>query len=354
MRRLLTAAALATLLAGCDSLFTAPKPTATQPPTTTGTVASTGGTYLYVFNGLGKTIDEIDLKTLQVTKGIMTTGLYPNHFATEGAVTYLVNSGDADVYKLDLRARAKLDTLLLPTGANPMSLNLVSGGQGLVVNYMSRDLAWFNLGTKALEATVSVPTGAPGGGAAVAGGKVYVPAVEATYGGPPTYAATYTFSGVHVYDVATRARLKTIALADDALASYFAPGDISTDPAGRVVVTVQEGLAVIDPASDTVVRTIAFGAPAHSVQYVSATRAYASAGGGMVSFNPETGEIRRGVADRIASGGGNFKVFGETAYVTNFASDSIRMIDLKTEAATGSDLLVGDGPQDLTFVTVAD
>lgn len=358
MRQLTFLTALAVSLGGCAWLQTAPRPT-TPATTTQGstTVVATEGPstpYMYVFNGLGKTIDEINLETLQVTRGILSTGLYPNQFVTRGAVTYLVNSGDADCYKLDLRARARLDTLPLRNGSNPMSLHLLEGDKGLVVNLLSRDLAWVDLGTKALEATVSVPAGAPGGGVALSGGKIYVPAVGASYGGPPNYEATYTFSGLHVYDLATRSHLKTLTMAPDALGSYYSPADVSTDPQGRVVVTVKEGLAVIDPATDTVLRTIAFGAPAHSVQYLSATKAYASAGGGMVSFNPETGAILRGVADRIASGGGNFKIFGQAAYVANFASDSVRVIDLATEQASGSDLLVGDGPQDLTFVTVAE
>lgn len=356
MRPLLCLAALAATLGGCAWLHTAPRPTTSQPaaqaPTTS--VVTDGTPYLYVFNGLGKTIDEINLKTLQVTKGVLTTGLYPNQFVTQGAVTYLVNSGDADCYKLDLRAHAKLDTLPLRVGSNPMSLHLLEGDKGLVVSLYSRDLAWLDLKTKALEATVSVPTGAPGGGVAFSGSKAYVPAVAATYGGPPNYEATYTFSGIHVYDLTTRAFLKTVPLAPDALGSYYSPADISTDPLGRVVVTAPSGLAVIDPATDALVRTIDFGAPAHSVQYVSATRAYAAAGGGMVSFDPTTGEVRRGVSDAIASGGGNFKVFGSAAYVANFAQDAIRVIDLQTEQASGSDLLVGDGPQDLAFVTVAE
>jgi len=271
---------------------------------------------------------------------------------TDGAVTYVVNSGDANLIKLDLRARAKLDTINLANASNPMSLTLLGSNKGLVANNMTNYVSWVDVATKTQEATESI-RGSAGGGAAIANGKAYVPSVEADYSNWPTIG--YAFSGLHVYDLSTRKLVKTITLANDALASYFAPGDLSLDPQGHVVVIAKEGLTVIDPATDTVLRTIAFGAPAHSVQYLSATKAYASAGGGLVSFNPETGAILRGLSEKIDLGGGaNFKIFGQAAYVTNFASDSVRVIDLLTEQASGSDLPVGDGPQDLTFITVAE
>ncbi|HEY9856853.1 MAG TPA: hypothetical protein V6D05_14010 [Stenomitos sp.] len=357
MRHLPLFLALTLTLGGCDLLNTVPKPptdtTSGQSPTTnvaTDSVRPTT-TYMYVFNGLGKTIDEINLKTMTVTKGILSTGLYPNQFVTEGATTYLVNSGDANLFKLDLHARAKLDTINLTTGSNPMSLTLLGSNQGLVTNNMTNYVSWIDLATKTQEATESI-RGAAGGGAAIANGKAYVPSVEADYSNWPTIG--YAFSGIQVYDLATRKLLKTIALADDALSSYYLTTDIGTDPNGKVEVATKTGVVVIDPTTDTVSQTIQVGAPTNNLQFVSATKAYASAAQGMVSFNPTTGAILRGTDNTINSGGGSFKIFGKAAYVANFASDSIRVIDLETEQASGSDLLVGDGPQDLTFITVAD
>lgn len=346
---------LSATLGGCAFLDSAPRPETSpdvaQSSTTTVATGSATTTYMYVFNGLGETIDEINLKTREVKMGILATGQVPNQFMTEGAVTYLVNSKDATLYKLDLRARKKLDTMNLTNGSNPMSLTLLGSNKGFVTNLLTDYVSWVDLATKTQEATESI-RGAAGGGVAIIGDRAYVPAVESTH--DANWVFTYSFSGIHVYDLATRTLVKTISLAPDGLANYFGMADISTDPQGRVVVTANEGLAVIDPATDAVLRTINFGVPAHSVQYVSATKAYAAADGGMVSFNPETGAILRGRSDKIASGGGNFKIFGQAAYVANFALDSVRVIDLATEQASGSDLLVGDGPQDLTFITVAE
>lgn len=351
MRHLPLVLTLAVTLAGCDFLGAAPRPNTNGQGDQTSSPQVGTGNYLYVFNGLGKTIDEINLKTLAVTRNIQSTGLYPNQFVTEGTTTYLVNSGDANLFKLDLRARAKLDTINLDTGSNPMSLTLLGSNKGLVTNNMKNYVSWIDLATKTPEATTSI-RGAAGGGAAIANGKAYVPSVEADYSNYP--AIGYAFSGIQVYDLATRQLVKTIALANDALASYYLTTDIGTDPNGLVEVATKTGIVVIDPATDTVSRTLNFGAKTNNLQFVSPTRAYAMSEDGMVSFNPTTGAILRGTDNKIASGAGSFRIFGLAAYVTNFASDSIRVIDLLTEQASGSDLAVGDGPQDLTLITVAE
>lgn len=339
------------VLAGCADLLSAPKQTgvtrSVQQPTTQVATGSAATTYMYVLDGLSQTIDEVNIKTMKVSKSILTTGLYPNQLVTVGAKSYLVNSGDADIDVLDLHAHAKLDNILLRNGSNPMTLTLLDDNKGLVINYVTRDLAWIDMGTKALEATASVGPGAPGGYVAVVNGKAYVETVQADYSHYPTIG--FTASSVVVVDLASRQVVKTIALNND-----DNPFDVSLDPNGKIEVGVKNGVAVIDPATDALLRRIDFGTAVSSIRYLSATKAYAAAGGGMVSFNPTTGAILRDTSDLIASGGGNFKIFGNAAYVTNFASNSIRVIDLATETASGSDLSVGNGPQDLAFVTIAE
>jgi len=307
---------------------------------------------MYVMNGLGKTIDQVDLETLKVTPSVMTTGLYPNQLLTLGKLTYLVNSGDHNLIKLDLRARKTLDTFNLPNGSNPMTLEVIEGDKALVVNYESADVAFVNLASKAVEATLDLPKGQPGGGVAIASGKAYVAAVDATYGGPEVdYAPTYTFSGVYVIDLATRTLAKTIAF-DAADAN---PLNVSVSPEGKIFVGIKDGLAVIDPATDTVIESISFGTQVGSVQYVNATKAYGSVYSGLVSFNPSTRQVLRGTEQAIAvEGAGSFKIFRNAAYVTNFAKDTVTVVDLATEAASGSPIPVGDGPQDITFVTAED
>ncbi len=303
---------------------------------------------MYVMNGLSKTIDEVDLATMKVKPSVLSTGLYPNQLLTLGKLTYLVNSGDHNVVKLDLRARKTLDTFNLTNGSNPMTLQIIEGNKALVVNYVSADVAFVDLGTKTVEATLKLDKGQPGGGVAIANGKAYVAAVEATYGPAPDYVTTYSFSGIHVIDLATRKVAKTITF--DAVDAN--PLNVSASPDGQIVVGIKDGLAFIDPATDAVAATLSFGAQIGSVQYVSATKAFGSFYGGLVSFDPSKRAVLRGSEQAIAvDGAGAFKIFRNAAYVTNFGKDTVTVVDLATEAASGSPIPVGDGPQDLTFVT---
>ncbi len=334
-------------VAGCEALFTAPKPTGETTGTPSDSVVAEPT--LIVMNGLGKTLDAVNLKTLAVTKSVMATGLYPNQLLTHGKVTYLVNSGDHNLVKLDLLGFKTLDTFNLANGSNPMTLQIIEGNKALVVNYVTADVAFVDLATKQIEATLQLDQGQPGGGVAIAAGKAYVAAVAATYGGPEVnYAPTYTFSGIHVIDLATRTVVKTIAF-DEVDAN---PLNVSASPDGQIVVGVKNGLAFIDPATDTVKGALDFGQQVGSVQYLSATKAYGAIYSGLVAFNPSTREILRGAAQAIAvEDAGNFKIYENAAYVTNFGKDTVTVVDLATEAASGSPIPVGDGPQDLTFVT---
>ncbi|MNR82083.1 hypothetical protein D3C72_128370 [compost metagenome] len=340
-------------LAGCDALFTAPSPgnpdTGSQDQVTQEPKDETKPTttYMYVMNGLGKTIDEISLKTMGVTQGIMTTGLYPNQLLTLGVVTYLVNSGDNNVVKLDLRARKTLATINLDTGANPSTITMIGGDKAIVTNSIANNLSFVDLTTAATESTLVVSPGSPFFEPAVTSGKAYVPADKwkSDWSG-------LEFSGIYVIDLSTKTVSKTIALADDAN-----PGNVSVAPSGKVWVGINTGLVSIDPATDQTVDSLNFGEKVTHVQYVSATKAYGKVNGGLVSFNPSTGAILKNTSDKIAAevdGTGAFKIFKGVGYVSHFAKDTVSVIDLTTEAASGSPIPVGDGPQDLTFVTVED
>ena len=216
---------------------------------------------------------------------------------------------------------------------------------------MAKTAVFVNLATMAVESTLNLPSGQPGGGVAVASGKAYVAAVGASYASTPPYAATFTFSGIYVIDLATKAITKTITLDNDAN-----PLPVRKDLDGKIQVGFKGGVLTIDPATDTVVRTVAFTMPVNSIDFFSADKAYGAAGyTGLVSFNPKTGAVLRSVDQKIPAGDtsvGNFRIRGGLAYVPNFASDSVTVIDLATEAATGSAFQVGDGPQELAFVTV--
>lgn len=341
MKKIFALVALSLTLAAC----TAPKPN--EVPISTAPAAKKG-LYMYVMNGMGKTIDRVNLKTREVTLNVMKTGEVPNQLFTVGDETYLVNAESATIDVLDLKGNVKKDTIVLRTGSWPQWLAFGADGKAVVAHsYFAgiKELAWMNFGTKTLEATASAPNLAwTSSGCVVANGKVYAPAKEGNWGEPTTS------SNCYVFDYASHALLKTITLT-----ATDGPTEISLTPSGKVELGVSTGVVVIDPASDTVLKRINFDTPVTSMRYASATKAYATTSKGLVSYNPTTYEILRDKDHAIASVAsmeGSFRIFNNVAYIPNFASDSIQVIDLATETASGSEIPVGDGPQDLAFVTV--
>ncbi|MBO9540155.1 hypothetical protein J7643_06130 [bacterium] len=341
MKKIVAFAALSLALAAC----TAPKPN--EVPVTTAPVTQKGF-YMFVMNGLGKTIDRVNLKTREVTLGVLKTGEVPNQLFTVGESTYLVNAQDATIDVLDLKGGSKKDTMVLRVGSWPQWLAFGADGKGVVAHYNafgSKELAWMDFGAKTLEATASAAELAwTSTGCVIANGKVYAPAKVAEWGQPSTS------SGCYVFDYATHALLKTISLeaTDD-------PTEISLSPNGKVELGVNTGVVVIDPATDAVVKRLDFKTPVTTMRYASATKAYATTEKGLVSYNPTTYEILRDKDHAIASVAsmfGSFRIFNNAAYIPNMASNSIQVIDLLTETASGSDIPVGSGPQDVAFVTV--
>lgn len=334
-------------LAGCEALFTAPNPGGSASDTPDpGATPRASGTYLYVMNGLAETVDEIDLGTLEVTSNVMTLGKWPNQLLSQGTISYAVNSGDANLFKLDLPGRRRLATIELPVGANPLTLLPLAGEKALAINYGTADVAFLDLAEKKVEQALKVPHGLPSGAAAVHDGKAYV-AATVTGEWPNT-----TYSAIHVIDLAARTVHKTISL--DANAN---PGNVTVSPSGEIVVGVRTGLAIIDPALDAVSRDIALDEPVRAVQYLGEAKAYGAVAGGLVSFDPRTWAVLRGVGDKIAAdvdAVGAFKIFEGVGYVSSFEKSTVTVIDLATEAASGSPIPVGDGPQDLSFVTVTE
>ena len=160
-RSIVPAAVLAVVaLTGCDavknflSTAPAPVPSATPSPAPSATAAPSASatatptpdpsatpkptvTTMYVMNGLSKTIDAVNLKTGVVTKSVLTTGLYPNQLLADGSTGYLVNSGDANLIKLDLLAKSQLGTLDLPVDVRPLRDRALPAARN-VIRYQRR------------------------------------------------------------------------------------------------------------------------------------------------------------------------------------------------------------------------
>lgn len=345
------------------SITASPSPTPSPSATTATSSGSSGGggytapapiPYMFVMNGLGKTIDRVDLNSGATSLSVLQTGLYPNQLLRDGAHTWLVNSGDATLDKLDLLKPEKVDTINTAVGSNPLTMVKLNDTQALVINYMSSDgdlrpdVAVLDLATRQVTKIIKLPNGAPAGSAAIVGDKIYLPAMQADYSAYP--AIGYTFSGIHVIDKLTLAVTHTIALPNDA-----DPRDITLDPNAKILFAHKGGLSLIDPLTDTVTPGLATTAALHSLRFVDATKAYAAIADGLVSFNPTTQTFIKDPSAKIPAGGdtsvGGFTLHEGRAYVPNFANDTVTVVDLATDTIIGTPYAVGDGPQAVVFQT---
>ncbi|MBM3267670.1 MAG: hypothetical protein FJZ01_08495 [Candidatus Sericytochromatia bacterium] len=352
----LPAAAGTLALVGCN-LLNAPAPTPpatpTPAPTTAASPTPTPGpsatprptkAYLFVINGGSTALDKVDLSTGTVTKGVLTLGQVMNQLQVDGTTGYAVSFQDNKVFKLDLAAGTKLPDITFPANTGPQTLTPLGSGKGLVAADYGQAAIFVDLGTGAVEASVSVGAKVGMGGTAVTGGKAYVPVYK--------FGAAYAIidSAIKVVDLTTKAVTKTIALAGDAN-----PYATVVAPDGKVHVPIKTGVMTIDPATDATA-SIAIGGQVTALQFVGSDKAYGLAGyDGLVVYNPATGAVTRNFTNRIKVGGssGNFKIRGNFAYIPNgYGTDTVGVVDLTTEATTSTVYKVGTAPQDVAIVDV--
>ena len=312
----------------------APLPSASPSPATSRQV--------YVFNGIGKTIDRIDSLTRERKATGLGTGLYPNQFVTDGAESLLVVSGDSEVRSIDLGGGKVLSTLTLPENWYPQWLAPITKGRGVIVGSqfgMPSELAWLNWGKGQVEATASVPQG-NAYALAIASGKVYLPATDWDYSSNPP-----SFSGVHVYDVASRTRLSTIPLT-----AVSKPNATATAPDGKVWVAGETDVYRIDPASDTVVNQLPVGERVAAFAF-EAPNAYAVLqGGGLVSFKMDGSALLRGAGNKMPGGDFALALVDGKVWSCDFGRDRILVTDPVTGLQVGDPIPAGDGPQGLLVV----
>ena len=318
---------VSSILAGCP----------VTPSSATGKVVDSPR--VAVFNGLGKTIDLIDPVSRQVESSVLPTGKYPNQFVEDGSRTLLVVSGDSQIRTIDLRAKREVGIFNLPEGFSPQWLVPIAPGRGVVAGYGS-GLAWVNWQSGTLEATSSVPLGTAFR-VAISNGKAYVPVSSIEYN--PDYSIKgYVYAGVHVYDVQTRALLRTLDLAKDA-----DPQAIATGPDGIIWVGTQTELLKIDPAEDTLSARLTVGKPISFFAFRDRTGYAVLQAGGLLDFDVDKATWNRGPDKVMAGGGAGLLIRGNEAWTSDFGNDQVLVTDLTTGLASGSPIPVGDGPQHL-------
>ncbi len=357
----LPAVAAGAALVGCNLLSPAPVPPVTPTPSSNTTISGASPTptptlapsatpiptkpYLYVVHGLSNDLYKVDLTTSATTS--LALGKVTNQLTVAGTTGYAVCYGDNKIVKVDLAGPTKLADISFPSGTGPQTVTpFGTAGKAVVGGDDSKAAIFIDLATGAQEGSAaSIAAKAALGSVAIAGNKAYMP----VYTLDQNFAVSY--SAIKIVDLVTKA-VNTITLAADAN-----PYAAAADPDGKIHVGTKNGVTTYDPANDTEVRSLNFGAQVTAIKFKSADKAYAMAGqnwnyDGLVVFNPKTGDIIKSFANRIKTGGssGNFAIHGNKAYVADFGGDRVAVVDLETEAT--SSYKVGDGPQDLAVVEI--
>ncbi len=92
---------------------------------------------LLVVNGLGETLDVVDLQDSSVALFIDALGLFPNDIAVAGNRGIAINSGSNDLYFYDMSTKQRTGTLFLGNGRNPYNGVFLNPDTFYVTNLVS-------------------------------------------------------------------------------------------------------------------------------------------------------------------------------------------------------------------------
>ena len=92
---------------------------------------------LIVVNGWAETLSRVDLETGAVSNNVVTLGLYPNHVVCRDNRAYVINSGSADLYIIDLSDNSIESIIDLGAGSNPWASSFIDDTLILVTNFIS-------------------------------------------------------------------------------------------------------------------------------------------------------------------------------------------------------------------------
>jgi len=105
---------------------------------------------LVVVNGLGETLDLINLSDSAVTPGVDQLGLYPNDFVVSGDRGIAINSGSNDLYFYDMTTLARVGQLFVGAGRNPYNGAFLNADTFYVTNLVASSVTKVDAGNRAV------------------------------------------------------------------------------------------------------------------------------------------------------------------------------------------------------------
>ncbi len=105
---------------------------------------------LVIVNGLGETLDWVDIDDSTTILDFDQLGLYPNDFVVAGSTGIAINSGSNDLYIYDLETRQRIGALFLGNNRNPYVGALLHNDTLYVTNFISSTISKVRVSTRTL------------------------------------------------------------------------------------------------------------------------------------------------------------------------------------------------------------
>ena len=283
----------------------------------------------YVGNFKDNTVSVIDTAASQVVATVpVAAGPHGMAITRDGRLVYVSGDGSSSLDVIDTATDKVVKTINV--GKAPNGVALTPDNQLLLVTVYGEDrVAFIDTSTQTVVATTAVPK--PHTVAISPDGKLaYVTVQEPGH------------FGLALIDMATRSVLRTLAL-DKAPRD----GEFSSD--GKAFYFTQagvNGVQVFDPASEMIVAQIPTGVSPHFVSHPRGSAlgmAVVQGPGELLLFDPVTNKPARSVTVGKQPHWATTSGDGKTAYVTNEGSNDVTVVDLATGRTTT--IGVGNAPR---------
>jgi hypothetical protein len=298
---------------------------------------------LIIVNGLGETVDFVELTDSTLNSNIATLGLAPNDFLVAGNTGIAVNSTSNDLYFFSLPSMSPLGTLFLGNGRNPYCGAVIDSNAALITNLIASTITKINIATRSVIGEYNV--GKSPEGVVIVGRNAYVCISNFDFGN-----YTYGQGYVQSFDLISNAVVETIPVGTN-------PQDIAFGYDGYLYVvctgnySTQSGILYkLAPTNGSVIDSLPIGGTPASLAITRSGVLFLSAGGwadhGEV-YTVDLGDftVVRGPGNPISTGLGVTTVTtvsDSTIISCNFGDDTI------TEIAPSGRILAtfrtGDGP----------
>jgi len=309
---------------------------------------------LYVVNNLGETLSKVNLETGVVTNDIITLGNAPNDMRTAGTSAYITNSTSADVSVIGLESQSLIKLISLEDQGNPWSMSIDGSDRAFVTNSGLNTVSVLDLSSDEITNTIQV--GLWPEGMLDTGNNLYV--VNTGFD-----INTYGYSGCSVFVIDKQTLTVT-----DSIYVPVNPQALVEGTDGNIYVLCTGDyfsefgkIAVIDPASKTVLDTIITGGTPGDLTVTPSGKLFIAGAGGWSAgedgnvflHDIPTGSILNDSSNPIITEASASRIIADgdnAVYVSCFADDIVQKLDPVTGDTLAS-YEVGDGPQALALYT---